>query len=112
MVNLIKHYSFKYPRQSRPKWTFSQEKWSEYILAVSDAPETFGYTISGLYQSLSIDQWSGRVQLKWNKIHKLSGSVSLSKKMKIDILAMLVVWMYFLAISDLPEFFASNSWGP
>ena len=66
-----------YPRQKRRKSTFLHKRWSESIVSISDALETYVENSWGPKQRFGINQPSGRAQLKWHHIPKLR--VPLSK---------------------------------
>ena len=83
-----------YPRQKRWKSTFLHEKWSESTLSISDIPENYVENSRGPKQRFGINQPSGRAQLKWHHIPKLS--VPPSKTPKIDIFSLKLIWEYFI----------------
>ena len=97
------------PRQKRRKSTFLNEKLSESTLSISDGLETYVENSWGPKQRFGINQPSGRSQLKWHHISKLRvprqkrrKSTFLNEKLSESI----------LFISDVPENYVGNSWGP
>ena len=85
------------------------QKWSNSPLSICDVPETYAENSWGPWQRFGINQPSGRAQLNWHHIPKLR--VAPSKTAKIDIL--IQKWSNSpLSISDVPETYAENSWGP
>ena len=98
-----------YPRQKRRKSTFLHKKWSESILSISDVLETYVENSWGPKQRFGINQPSGRAKLKSHHIPKLR--VPPSKRRKSTFLHEKLSES-ILSISDVPENYVRNSWGP
>ena len=98
-----------YPRQKRRKSTFLHQRWSESILSISDVLETYVDISWGPKQRFGINQPSGRAQLKSHHIPKLR--VPLSNRRKSNFLHEKLSES-ILFISDVPENYVENSWGP
>ena len=98
-----------YPHQKRRKSKFLHKKWSESTLSISDGLETYVENSWGPKQRFGINQPSGRAQLKSHHIPKLR--VPRQKRRKSTFLkAKLSESILF--ISDVPETYVGNSWGP
>ena len=98
-----------YPRQKRRKTTFLHKKWSESISSISDVLQTYVENSWGPKQRFGINQPSGRAQLKSHHIPKLR--VPPSKRRKSTFLHEKLSES-ILSISDVPENYVRNSWGP
>ena len=98
-----------YPSQKRRKSIFLREKWSESTLYISDLPETYVEKSWSPKQRFGINQPSGRAQLKSHLIPKLR--VPPSKRRKSTFLHEKLSES-ILSISDVPENYVRNSWGP
>ena len=98
-----------YPRRKRRKSIFLREKWPESTFHISDVPETYVENIWGPKQRFGINQPSGRTQLKSHLIPKLR--VPPSKRRKSTFLHEKLSES-ILSISDVPENYVRNSWGP
>ena len=93
----LKYYhipKLRLPRQKRRKSRFLHEGRSESTLFISDVLETYVENSWGLLQRFTINQPSGRAQMKWHHIPKRR--VPTSKTPKIDIFSRKVIWKYFI----------------
>ena len=98
-----------YPRQKRRKSRFLREKLSESILSISDVPETYVDIVEVLSNVLTLisqvaaRNWSDTIypNLGYPR-QKRRESTFLHEKLSES----------FLSISDVPENYVGNSWGP
>ena len=97
-----------YPRQKRRKTTFLHEKWSESILSISDVLETYVENSWVPKQRLVLIiqvaalKWSDTIYPNLRYPCQCRKSTFLREKLSESI----------LYISDVPETYVENSWGP
>ena len=98
-----------YSRQKHRNRHFWHEKSSAYTLCISDVPETYVENSWGPKQRFGVNQPSGRAQLKWHHIPKLK----LTRQKRRKSTFWIEKWSEnILDISDVPETYVENSWGP
>ena len=101
-----------YSSQKRRKSTFWREKRSESNLDMSDVPEIYFENSWGPYQCFSVNQPSGRAQLKWHHIPKLRVPPWKTPKIenlctKIDLKVILKIVMFLKLMLEIDDAFSN-----